>query len=199
MGPAPGGATLVGMRIIAGSLKGLQLKGPRGRGTRPTSDLLREVLFQMMEGIAPSWSRVLDLFAGTGALGIEALSRGAEHVDFVESNTGACATIRENLGLARAANQSHVYCCTVQRALSILPGEYDIILADPPYGLANLESLLTQIAMSAWVGPETVLALEHSSHVQIPPQVGPLRLIKSRQHGDSCLAFFAVGSNWSEL
>ena len=186
------------MRIIAGNLKGLHLKGPRGRSTRPTSDLLRGVLFQILEGIAPSWSHVLDLFAGTGALGIEALSRGAEHVDFVESNTSACATIRDNLSLAHASDRSHVYCCTVQRALSILPSKYDIILADPPYGLADLESLLTRIASSPWVGPETVLALEHSSRMQVPPQFGSLQLVKMRQHGDSCLSFFWGRSDWSE-
>ena len=181
------------MRIIAGRLKGLQLKGPRGRGTRPTSDLVRGVVFQILEGLDTDWSRVLDLFAGTGALGIEALSRGANHVDFVESSPIICATIRDNLELAHATDQAKVYCCTVQKALSFLPFEYDIILADPPYDSADLGSLLERLALSAWVGANTVLVVEHGARLQVAQQLGPCRLIKSRRHGDTCVSFFRAG------
>ena len=186
------------MRIIAGRLKGLQLKGPPGRGTRPTSDLIRGVLFQILENVAADWSRALDVFAGTGALGLEALSRGAEHVDFVESSPSACARIRTNVSLAKAEDQCNVYCCTVQKSLSILPGEYGIILADPPYGIGDITSWLIQIATSAWVGPETVLVVEHSSRVQISPELGPLRLIKDRCHGDTCVSFFKAGATGAD-
>src|SRR4030042_1283482 len=121
------------MRVIAGKAKGHHLKFPKGTTTRPATDLVRGAIFSILENITSDWARVLDLFSGTGAMGIEALSRGAGWVDFVESEPRCCGIIRENLEKTKLAAQAHIYCCSVAKVFSSLDKEYDIILMDPPY------------------------------------------------------------------
>ncbi len=181
------------MRIIAGKAKGLQLRGPRAPTTRPTSDLVRGALFAMLESMeGVDWSRVLDLYAGTGALGIEALSRGADWADFVEKSPAACAIIRENLARAGLAGQGRVYCFSVRQAFATLAGKYGIILADPPYGDPEAPKLLKRLSESSLVGPGTVVAIEHSRRVQLEPVPECLSLVKSRRHGDTCISIFVA-------
>src|SRR5215813_8882587 len=127
------------MRIIAGSLKGRRLKTPTWEGLRPTSDKLRETLFNVL---APriEGARVLDGFAGTGAIGIEALSRGASHVMFVENNRRATALIEGNLKVCGVEEGYTIRCADVVAALGALPvtDAFDLILLDPPYDIANV-------------------------------------------------------------
>ncbi|MFQ5472075.1 MAG: RsmD family RNA methyltransferase, partial [Dehalococcoidia bacterium] len=128
------------MRVIAGSAKGRRLKGPPERWrtgktpiTRPSSDLVRESLFSTLDAMGADFSRVLDLYAGSGALGIEALSRGGGSCDFVERQSAACRLIAENLRLTGFESQADVLCMPVEKALGKLNGPYTVVLADPPY------------------------------------------------------------------
>ena len=178
------------MRVIAGRAKGHQLKAPKRTATRPATDLVRGAIFSILETTTADWSRVLDLFSGSGALGIEALSRGAGWVDFVEHEPLCCRIIRENLEKTRLSAKAHVYCCRVAKALSFLEEEYSIILIDPPYSDPSIGSLLQQLASSRLVGPETIVVVTHSPHLPLESNYPPLRAIKERRHGDSCIKVF---------
>jgi len=178
------------MRVIAGEAKGHRLKVPKGTATRPATDLVRGAIFSILETTTTNWSRVLDLFAGSGALGIEALSRGAGWVDFVELEPRCCSIIKENLEKTRLAAQAHVYCCSVAKALSFLKDEYSIILIDPPYSDSSIGGLVQQLASSKLVGAETIVVVTHSPHLPLESNYAPLKAIKERRHGDSCIKVF---------
>jgi 16S rRNA (guanine966-N2)-methyltransferase len=178
------------MRVIAGRAKGHHLKVPKGTGTRPATDLVRGAIFSILETTTSNWSRVLDLFAGSGALGIEALSRGAGWVDFVEREPRCCSIIRENLEKTRLAEQAHVYCCSVAKALSFLEEEYSIILIDPPYADSSIGSLVQQLATSKLVGTESIIVVTHSPHLPLDSTYAPLHILKERRHGDSCITVY---------
>jgi len=178
------------MRVIAGQAKGHRLKAPKGTTTRPATDLVRGAIFSILEVMANDWEQVLDLFSGSGALGIEALSRGAGWVDFVERKPRCCAIIRENLEKTKLIAQAHVYCCSVAKALSFLDKEYSIILMDPPYADSSIGSLVTQLATSKPVGPDTIMVVTHSPHLPLDSNYASLSLIKEHRHGDSCIAIY---------
>jgi 16S rRNA (guanine(966)-N(2))-methyltransferase RsmD len=178
------------MRVITGIAKGHHLIGPDRRTTRPATDLVRGAIFAMMEGLASDWSLVLDLFSGTGAMGIEALSRGAGWADFVDRQRRCCDIIKQNLVNTKLADKSHVYCIEVEKAISMLDKEYGIIIMDPPYRNAAIGETITKLANSRLVGTETVVVVTHSSHLTLEPNYPPLSLIKERRHGDSCIAIY---------
>ncbi len=181
------------MRVITGEAKGHRLKVPKRTATRPATDLVRGAIFSLLENMAGDWQRVLDLFSGSGALGIEALSRGAGWVDFVEHNPRCCAIIRENLEKTKLAAQAHVYCCSVIKALSFLDKEYSIILMDPPYSNSSIGNVIEQLAASKLVGADTVLVVTHSPHLPLNPSYATLSLIKEHRHGDSCINVYRKG------
>jgi len=178
------------MRVIAGKAKGQWLKSPRKSPIRPTTALVRGAIFSMLESTANSWSQVIDLFAGTGALGIEALSRGAEWADFVEQNPRCCAVIGENLERLRLTSQAKVYCCPVERALHLLGEEYDIIFADPPYSGPPLVNTLEELLGSKIVGAKATVVVQHSSHQQLPLTLRWLQLVKQRHYGDTWVSIY---------
>jgi len=178
------------MRVIAGKAKGHRIKAPKRAATRPATDLVRGAIFSILETTTSNWSRVLDLFAGSGALGIEALSRGAGWVDFVEHEPRCCSIIRENLEKTKLAAQAHVYCCSVAKAISFLDKEYSIILMDPPYSDSSIGSVVEQLATSKLVGKETIVVVTHSPHLPLDSNYAPLKVIKERRHGDSCIKVF---------
>ncbi|MFT4298879.1 MAG: 16S rRNA (guanine(966)-N(2))-methyltransferase RsmD [Aeromicrobium sp.] len=154
-------------RVIAGQFKGRRLKTPPGDGTRPTSDRVRESLFASLTSVFGGLDglRVLDLFAGSGALGIEALSRGAAHADLVDSDRAAVRTIRANLadlGIAAA----RVHPVTARRFVATEPAEpYDLIVLDPPYALATEEvtALVAVLAESRWCAEDGLIVVERST------------------------------------
>jgi 16S rRNA (guanine966-N2)-methyltransferase len=183
------------MRVIAGKAKGHRLKVPRGTIVRPATDLVRGAIFSILETITGDWSQVLDLFAGSGALGIEALSRSAGWVDFVERQSRCCDIIRQNLEKTKLASQAHVYCCSVEKAISFLDKEYSIILIDPPYSNSSIGSLVAQLATSKLVGTNSIVVVTHSSHYPLNSTYATLNLTKERRHGDSCIAVYQKGSN----
>lgn len=181
------------MRVIAGRAKGHRLKGPRDRSgrTRPSSDLVRGAIFSALASLGADLERVLDLYAGSGALGIEALSRGARWCDFVERDPRTCAVIKENLRSTGFQGQGKVHCMAVERAAERLQGPYTLVLADPPYADASALAALEAVAGSPLVEPgRTVLVLEHSAREEAPPRLGPLALVSQRRHGDSAVSIY---------
>ena len=178
------------MRVIAGTAKGHHLKFPKGTRTRPATDLVRGAIFSILENTARGWSQVLDLFSGSGALGIEALSRGAGWVDFVESEPRCCGIIKENLEKTKLAARAHVYCCNVTKAIAFLDEEYDIILMDPPYANRAIGGVITQLAASRLVGKDTTVVVTHSPHLTLSSNYDKIFLVKEHRHGDSCISIY---------
>jgi 16S rRNA (guanine966-N2)-methyltransferase len=178
------------MRVIAGSAKGRRLKSPPA-ATRPTSDLLRGAIFDMLDALGADYSRVLDLYAGSGALGIEALSRGGGRCDFVDNDRVACAVIRDNIRAAGFEEQAAVHTINAARVLDSLSGPYTLIIADPPYADEENVPTLREIALSSLVDADTILVLEHSSATGPAAEIGSLSLIKTRKHGGSAFSVYA--------
>ena len=138
---------------------------------------------------------VLDLYAGSGALGIEALSRGASWADFVESGSGACGAISGNLARTKLASRAKVHCVPVRRALSEvylgrLAIPYDIVFMDPPYADPVVPEVLEELGKAMLVKPGGLLVVEHSRRMSLQDSYGPLVLIKSRRHGDTCISLY---------
>jgi len=184
------------MRVIAGKVKGRYLKFPKGTKTRPVTDMVRGAIFSILENINKDWPQVLDLFSGSGALGIEALSRGGGWADFVESERKCCAIIKENLDATGFSTQARVYCCSVNKALSFLDKEYNIILMDPPYSNTTTGNIISRLAASALVGAETTLVVTHSSRSPLAQNYAALNLVKEHRHGDTSISIYKkeVGS-----
>ena len=178
------------MRVIAGRAKGHRLKFPKGTTTRPATDLVRGAIFSILENLASDWTQVLDLFSGSGALGIEALSRGAVWVDFIENEPKCCGIIKENLEKTKLAAQARVYCCSVSKAISFLDKEYNIILMDPPYSESSIGDVITQLATSRLVGTNTTVVVTHSPRMPLHASYAPLKLTKEYRHGDSCISIY---------
>jgi 16S rRNA (guanine966-N2)-methyltransferase len=181
-------------RVIAGEAGGRRLTVPDGRNTRPTSDRAREGLFATIVSMTGSLTgtRVLDLYAGSGAVGLEALSRGAEHVLLVESGARAARVIRENIegiGLPGA----EVVTDRVERVLargpasSVNSGRYDIVFADPPYALAGQEvsGMLTALSDQAWLAPGALVIVERAT--RSGPVNWPAGLVadRARRYGEA--------------
>ena len=176
------------MRVIAGSLKGRRLKTPAWDGLRPTSDKLRETLFNIL---APrvAGARVLDGFAGTGAIGIEALSRGAAHATFIERDRRAQALIAENLAHCGVANDAYVIIrASVGRALADLhAASFDIMIFDPPYD-EQVDAVLA--AAAERLAPGGALVLEHARRRPSPERAGAVSRTREVASGDSALALY---------
>jgi 16S rRNA (guanine966-N2)-methyltransferase len=179
------------MRIIAGSLKGRRLKAPDWDGVRPTSDKLRETLFNVL-GSSVQGARVLDGYAGTGAVGLEALSRGAAHVTFLDADRRATALIEANLRHCGVGDRYAIIRVEFARAKGRLtdPG-FDIMFLDPPYGSTELTSALAAAAELASAGTQVIV--EHAKRDDPPKQSGKLVLARDLLSGDSGLAFYRTG------
>lgn len=178
------------MRVIAGEAKGHRLKVPKGNRVRPATDVVRGAIFSILESAAIDWEQILDLYSGSGALGIEALSRGAGWVDFVERAPKHCAIIKENLEKTKLAAQAHVYCCSVVKALSFLDKEYSVILMDPPYSDSSIVDLIPRLATSRLIGRKTTLVVTHSPRLILESSYDGLHMVKEYRHGDSCIAIY---------
>jgi 16S rRNA (guanine966-N2)-methyltransferase len=173
------------MRIVAGSRKGARIYAPAGCDTRPTSDRVREAAFGLVGAVDEA--SVLDLFAGSGALGIEALSRGAESAVFVESDRAACRTIERNLEKLRLT-RARVVRADALRFLAGERGTYDLVLVDPPYQL--VESLLVRLALHLprILAEDGLVLLETAARLE--PELAPLRVRTSRRYGAARLTLF---------
>lgn len=180
------------MRVISGDVRGFQLKGPPSRSTRPMNDKLKGALFSMFASLGIEPARVLDLYAGTGSLGIEALSRGAEWADFVEHQGAACGVIRANLAHTRLTKRARVHQMDVAGFVSRGSNEdpYDLVLLDPPYADSDLVPSLQRVADSPLVQSDGVIAIGHSPRVSLPDQLGSFERLRLRCHGDSCFSIY---------
>jgi 16S rRNA (guanine(966)-N(2))-methyltransferase RsmD len=176
------------MRVIAGRFKGRRLKAPTWEGLRPTSDKLRETLFNVL---APriEGARVLDGYAGTGAVGIEAISRGAAHVTFVEKNRRAAQLIASNLKECGIAEGYTIRCAEVGAELDAhaAAATFDLILLDPPYDIDNVGFILE--AAARHLAGNGLIVLERAARRE-PQESGALRRIRDVKSGDSTLTFF---------
>lgn len=180
------------MRVIAGALKGRRLKAPTWDGLRPTSDKLRETLFNIIARRVAG-ARVLDGYAGTGANGIEALSRGAAEVTFVENDRRAQQLIAENLAHCGIQNGCVIIREDIERALHGLRGRpaFDLILLDPPYDQCH-DSV---IGMAGRVlSPDGLLIVEHTRRHETPAVAGAVGRVRQVASGDSALSFYACPS-----
>ena len=187
------------MRIIAGKYRGRRLKSPPSAQTRPTSDRLRETLFNVL---APriDGARFLDLCAGTGAVGIEALSRGAEHVTFVDQSRRMCSLIESNTS-ALGIDESDVEIVNadaseyLRRHAKKERRPFDVIFFDPPYD-ADYEVVLNLIAehASQLIGEDAVAIVEHYKKKDLPDEFGSLKCYRALKQGDSVLRFYRLVS-----
>ena len=175
------------MRIVAGALKGRRLSGPRAPGLRPTSEGLRETLFNIL-GTAVPGASVLDGFAGTGAIGLEAISRGAARVTFVETDRHALALLRENIRRCGVDAECTVVARDVLRAAPELGNAFDVVVLDPPYDVKDLGAVLN--AAARVVAPGGRLVLEHSRRREAPAEAPPLQRTRVVIAGDSALSFY---------
>jgi 16S rRNA (guanine966-N2)-methyltransferase len=178
------------MRVISGKARSIPLKAPQLPTVRPATDLVKGAIFSIIELMADDWSLILDLFSGSGQLGIEALSRGAGQADFVDREPRCCDIIRQNLEKTKLAEQAHVYCCSVAKAISFLDREYNIILMDPPYKDTTIGEVITPLANSRLVGNKTIIVITHSAHFNLEQSYGAIKMVKERRHGDSVIAIY---------
>jgi 16S rRNA (guanine(966)-N(2))-methyltransferase RsmD len=177
------------LRIIAGTLKGRRIDTPSWDGLRPTSDKLRGTLFNVL-GARVEGARVLDGYAGTGALGIEALSRGASHVTFVEWDRRAVDLIRSNLNRCALTSRHAIIRARFADAAARLPaGAFELILLDPPYGGPHMATALE--AAAPLVAPGGWVVLEHARRDVAPPRTASIMKMRDIESGDSALSVYA--------
>ena len=178
------------MRIVGGSLRGLKLAevgaGDTQAHLRPTSDRVREAMFNLLQngrgGNPVPGARVLDLFAGTGALGIEALSRGAARVAFIEDGVPSRALIRRNIELARAQGATDLWRRDATQLGINRGAPYTLVFLDPPYGKALGEAAITSALAGNWLAPGAVVVWEENAPPRLPAPLDPL---DQRRYGDT--------------
>jgi 16S rRNA (guanine966-N2)-methyltransferase len=181
------------MRIIAGKFKSRRLKATPPAGIRPTSDKLRETLFNIL-GATVDGSTFLDGCAGMGAVGIEAISRGASQVYFVEQSRKACRLIRENVKSLEIEEEFKILEMDLIKALRTVNVSFDIAYVDPPYEREDLyEATLERFGSSPLLAPDGLLIIEHSKRRELPDAVGTIRKLRSLVQGDAALAFYKAG------
>lgn len=183
------------MRVIAGELKGRRLVAPRGMTTRPTLDRVKEALFSILGDIRGA--RVLDCFAGTGSLGIEAISRGAVQVTFVEADRNALTALRRNIAALHLETFVRILPQRLERVLKTAPwpvGAFDLAFFDPPYAMIRDGSMakiadVHQRALACALAPEARIMVEHPSP-EPPPVMPGLVKVETRPYGDTALTFY---------
>jgi 16S rRNA (guanine966-N2)-methyltransferase len=178
------------MRVTGGSLRSRHVHAPRGRAVRPTPGRVREALFSIL-GERVIDARVLDLFAGTGALGFEALSRGAASVTFVEAHRPTAAAIERAAGAFGVGERVGVLGLPAEKAPRALRGRYDLVFADPPYVQGFPGALFTALAAAGVVDRETSIVFEHSGRANAPALPG-FAVTRTERYGDVALSFLRV-------
>lgn len=182
------------MRVIAGSARGRALVAPRGASTRPTSDLIKGAIFSMLDARGVDFDRVLDLFAGSGALAIEALSRGGGEAVLIDRDRAACAVIARNLSATGFADQARVICGTLPGALDLVEGApFSAIFLDPPYAQSGIDELFAALVKRGLVTERSTIVYEHSRRTMPPAWCGPLRLSLTRIHGETAISLYDLG------
>ena len=178
-------------RVIAGAARGRRLLHP-GAGTRPFADRVKQAIFGSLDPVLPG-ARVLDLFAGSGAGGIEALSRGATACDFVERSAGATRVIDENLERTGLAGpNARVHRADVMAFLSRAAGPYDVVLVDPPFGDAGMLAVLERLGTGGLLGPGSLVVARHFWRDELPERAGRLVRQRERRVGEGVVTVYGV-------
>ncbi|MBC8208047.1 MAG: 16S rRNA (guanine(966)-N(2))-methyltransferase RsmD [Desulfobulbaceae bacterium] len=190
------------MRIISGWARGRRLfsPAPKDQQIRPTADRAREALFSIL-GTQVQNARILDLFAGTGALGLEAMSRGAARIVFVDLGQTALQLIKKNVAICLTGRPAHEEMIDIirhdlSRGLTSLcnsdrlSGQFDLIFLDPPYGKGLAQKILTELASTSLIHDHTIIMAEETADITLPEQADHLHLIDQRQYGDSGFWFY---------
>lgn len=181
------------MRVISGSAKGHHLRSVQGRGTRPTADRVKEAMFSAL-GSYFNGEQVLDLYAGTGALGIEALSRGCGYAVFVDKERNSIDVVKENLQKTGFAEQAKCLKMPAERAVNYLSKQdisFDMLFLDPPYRLVHMDALLKEIINKSLLKPGAVVVIEHDKAFDYPAKVEELILTKKAFYGSTALSFYS--------
>ncbi|AOZ94177.1 16S rRNA (guanine(966)-N(2))-methyltransferase RsmD [Paenibacillus crassostreae] len=180
------------MRVVSGSAKGRPLKSVPGIGTRPTTDKVKEAIFSMI-GPYFEGGTVLDLFAGTGGLGIEALSRGMENAIFIDMDPKSVETIRANLKATRLESQAEVFRNDAERAIKVLAKRellIDTVFLDPPYRLKNADELLQQMHERSLLQHHATIVIEHDSKFEYPDKFSQFNCVRKALYGESAVTIY---------
>lgn len=184
------------LRVIAGTARGHKLKTVKGNTTRPTSDRVKESLFNIISARIPD-ANVLDLFAGTGNLGIEALSRGAGSAVFIDKSAECYSVINENLLHTKLHERAAVFTGEVEHVLGRIAREgrkFDIVFLDPPYNKNFIQETLKIIVNSDIMNQNGIVIAERDVDDILPEEVGRLKLIRDQKYGDTVLSFYILNS-----
>lgn len=184
------------MRIIAGKNRGMILSAPKGLRVRPTADLVKESLFNILSTKVVE-ARVLDLFSGTGNLGLEALSRGASQAVLVDKHAESIAIITENVHKLKCGKQARLMkldCMVALERLVAVKEKFDIIFCDPPYNCGWLSRIASYVARNKILATAGWLVIEHSVD-EVPGAFSGLKIVKSRRYGATILSFFSEDDN----
>ncbi|WIM95492.1 16S rRNA (guanine(966)-N(2))-methyltransferase RsmD [Actinoplanes oblitus] len=179
-------------RIIAGVHGGRRLSAPSGAQTRPTSDRVREAFFSALDSMTElAGARFADLYAGSGAIGLEALSRGAEHALLVESDARASRVVRDNIAMLKVGTSARLVTAKVLQVLADPPdgGPYDVVFADPPYALGSeeVDTVQQELLANGWLSPDAVVVFERSTRTGRLSWVDGLAEDRTRRYGETTL------------
>ncbi|RKD75467.1 16S rRNA (guanine(966)-N(2))-methyltransferase RsmD [Sinobaca qinghaiensis] len=180
------------MRIVAGSFKGTVIKAVAGNKTRPTADKVKEAVFHRL-GPFFDGGEALDLFAGTGSLGLEALSRGFDSAVFVDQSSQALKTIKLNINQCRCEDQAEVYKNDAERGIEALARRgrsFDAVFLDPPYAAGKIPNLLEKLDKHQLVKEEGFVLCEHASKETLPAQAGSLEKHREDKYGDTMITIY---------
>lgn len=179
------------MRIITGIAKGIKLKAPQGLETRPTTDRVKESVFNILSDIVVD-ARVLDLFAGTGNLGLESLSRGAKSAVFVDQSSESIGMIKENATHTKLVDHTEIYKNDVLRALDRFVQEqrsFDLLFCDPPYQKGFVQAVLEKLDKQPIMAHDGIVVMEHSRHEPIADEWEHLQLRRTERYGETLISF----------
>jgi len=188
------------LRVIAGEYRGRRLDRIEGTDIRPTSDMVKESLFNIL-GDAVIDSNFLDLFGGTGGIGIEALSRGAKHVVFIDSNIKSIKVLKENLKHLNIENNIEVFHTDYSTAISKLykyNKQFDIIFIDPPYSVGIAQSALGELDRNPIIAQAGLVIVEHDSRDEMPESTGKLYMYRNKQYGNTTLSFYTLNKQMQQ-
>ncbi|WP_308639204.1 16S rRNA (guanine(966)-N(2))-methyltransferase RsmD [Paenibacillus silvisoli] len=180
------------MRVIAGTAKGRTLKAVPGKNTRPTTDKVKEAIFSMI-GPFFDGGLVLDLFAGTGGLGIESLSRGMERAVFVDLDGGSIEVIKHNVQAAGVTEHAEIYRTEAARAVKALAKrglKFKLVFLDPPYRMKEMDELMEELAARGLLEELATIVVEHDAEHVYPEALQPFRQIKRSQYGDTAVTIY---------
>ena len=181
------------LRVVSGIARGTVLKTPDGMATRPTTDRVKEAMFSIIQFDIPC-ARILDLFGGTGQLGIEALSRGADHATFVDMSTDSCRLIKENLKRAKLAEKATVVCSDYLQFLNKSVDKFDIVLLDPPYAEVFLETALKTITEIDILQSGGIIVTERPLGKELPCEFAGYTRSKDYKYGNTLLTLYRKDS-----